>query len=415
MSDVDLDRLVGGKSFTVPCTVSHNGSKVDIITLADTGANAFVLVDTRCASQTAESLNIPIQNLPKPIPVRGYNGQKGKSIVSILRMNLCVDGRKQYNVPFLITDLGDHDIILGRKWLAYLNLWLDVRNHRLVWPESLPRTPLLMKETNTDMKALIKNDINPSHQADAICRDHSLLEETRSDRVLLPCRTDTELTRLTTHPKPGPLVGTPINGPRRNSQLTAVRKSPATECVSRRSERIDREENLQKMENELGGVLTTTKLVSKRKANRLKPTSPPMVDICMIGAAGFHRNLTRHGAIPFTTSLYEIDRMIERKEIDEIQSDAEEENRAVEKLVRERLPHHCHGFEDVFSKEASDTLTPHRSYDLQIKLEKDLNLGFSPLRHHSVEELKTCKQYLVENLNKGFIAPSQCPFVEQSM
>jgi hypothetical protein len=63
-----------------------------------------------------------------------------------------------------------------------------------------------------------------------------------------------------------------------------------------------------------------------------------------------------------------------------------------------------------FSKEASDTLALHRSYDLRIELEKDSNLGFSPLRHHSVEELKTCKQYLVENLNKGFIAPSQCPF-----
>jgi hypothetical protein len=40
--------------------------------------------------------------------------------------------------------------------------------------------------------------------------------------------------------------------------------------------------------------------------------------------------------------------MIEQKEIEEIQLDAEEENHAVEKLVRERLPQQCHGFEDVF-------------------------------------------------------------------
>jgi predicted aspartyl protease len=74
MSDVDLGRLIGGKSFTVPCTVSHNGNGVDVTALADTGANAFVLVDTQCASRVAGFLNVPIEHLPKPIPVRGYNG-----------------------------------------------------------------------------------------------------------------------------------------------------------------------------------------------------------------------------------------------------------------------------------------------------------------------------------------------------
>ena len=122
MSDVDLGQLVGGKSFTIPCTVSHNGSGVDAIALADTGANAFVLVDTQCALRIAKFLKVPIKNLPKPIPVRGYNGQKGKPIVSMLRIHLRVDGRKQNNIPLLVTDLEDHDIILGRKWLAYLGL-----------------------------------------------------------------------------------------------------------------------------------------------------------------------------------------------------------------------------------------------------------------------------------------------------
>jgi hypothetical protein len=49
-------------------------------------------------------------------------------------------------VPFLITDLGNYDIILGRKWLAYLDLWLDVRNRQLIWPSNLPPTPALTRE-----------------------------------------------------------------------------------------------------------------------------------------------------------------------------------------------------------------------------------------------------------------------------
>jgi RNase H-like domain found in reverse transcriptase/Reverse transcriptase (RNA-dependent DNA polymerase) len=57
-----------------------------------------------------------------------------------------------------------------------------------------------------------------------------------------------------------------------------------------------------------------------------------------------------------------------------------------------------------------DALAPHREYDLKIELEKDYNLGFSPLYQHSAEELQACKQYLVDNLSKGFIAPSQSPF-----
>ena len=391
MSDVDLGRLIGGRSFTVPCTVSYNGNGVDATALADTGANAFVLVNTQCASRIAEFLNVPIEHLPKPIPVRGYNGQNGKPIASILRMHLRIDGRRQHNVPFLITDLGDHDIILGRKWLAYLGLWLDVQNRHLVWPKHLPQTPLFMKEINTNMKTLAKNGINSAHQADATRRDQALCGETRSDRVSSHCQENTNLTIPAMRPGVKSFTETSTPHPRH-------------------SEQIDRQENLQKMENELKGKLTTTKLASKKKISKFKPTSLSAVDICMIGAAGFHRNVTRHGAIPFTTSLYEIDRIIEQKEIEEIQSDAEEENRVVQKLVEERLPRQCHGFEDVFSKEASDTLAPHRAYDLQIELEKNSNLGFSPLRHHSVEELKTCKQYLVENLNKGFIAPSQCPF-----
>jgi hypothetical protein len=69
-------------------------------------------------------------------------------------------------------------------------------------------------------------------------------------------------------------------------------------------------------------------------------------------------------------------------------------------------------FKDFFSKSASDVLAPHRSYDLKIELEKDAvaDLGFSLLRHHTLEELKACKQYLVDNLSKGFIRESQALF-----
>lgn len=35
--------------------------------------------------------------------------------------------------PFLIVDLGQYDVILGRKRLATHNVWLDIRQRRLIW------------------------------------------------------------------------------------------------------------------------------------------------------------------------------------------------------------------------------------------------------------------------------------------
>jgi hypothetical protein len=43
-------------------------------------------------------------------------------------------------MPFLVTDFGSYTVILGRKWLAEQDVWLDIRNHRLVWPNE--RTPV---------------------------------------------------------------------------------------------------------------------------------------------------------------------------------------------------------------------------------------------------------------------------------
>jgi hypothetical protein len=67
----------------------------------------------------------------------------------------------------------------------------------------------------------------------------------------------------------------------------------------------------------------------------------------------------------------------------------------------------------VASKAESDKLSPHRPYDHRIELENGAStsdLKFHPLYRMSAEELEVVKKYLVENLDKGFIEPSQAPF-----
>ena len=126
MLEVDLSQLLGGKSFTVLCTLFHNGYRVTTTALANSRANAFALLNTNYVKKISKFLNTPMETLEKPILVKGYDGQMGTPITSVLQTHFWINGRRQYNMPFLITDLGSHNAILSRKWLAYLNLQLDV-------------------------------------------------------------------------------------------------------------------------------------------------------------------------------------------------------------------------------------------------------------------------------------------------
>ena len=171
MSNVDLSWLIGGKSFAVPCTLSRNGCGVKTTALADSRANAFALLDTKCAKKISEFLNTLLQTLNKPIPVKGYNRQMGNLITLILQVHLWVDRQQQYNVPFLITDLGHYNVILRQKWLAYLDLWLNVQHQQLIWPTNLSLTPLFAKEITISMENLLDTTTNLAYQLDAIQRD----------------------------------------------------------------------------------------------------------------------------------------------------------------------------------------------------------------------------------------------------
>jgi hypothetical protein len=126
------------------------------------------------------------------------------------------------------------------------------------------------------------------------------------------------------------------------------------------------------------------------------------VDIAIIGAASFSRLCRHKENTVFTTSLYKIDRLIEKKT-----SLLEE---TPEQLVERQLPVYYSDYKDVFSKAASDQLAPHRLYDYKIQLEGENNLGFSPLYNYNLEELQTIKKYITDNLQKGFIALSSALF-----
>ena len=126
------------------------------------------------------------------------------------------------------------------------------------------------------------------------------------------------------------------------------------------------------------------------------------IDIAMIGACAFNRHLRDKDSQVFMTSLYEIDQIIESKKAEVPAEEAAE--------LRQQVPECYHEYLDVFSKTASDTLPPPRPYDHKIELDSEMTLGYSPLYKMSLEELEAAKEYILENLAKGFIVNSHSPF-----
>ncbi len=119
---------------------------------------------------------------------------------------------------------------------------------------------------------------------------------------------------------------------------------------------------------------------AKRSPNSTKYCSSTSIDtsrllgtlnIAHISASAFRMQAYRQENTSFSTSLYELDRLIEDKEATDDDATTEE--------IKLRVPLPSQAYLDTFSKAASNRLPPHRSYDHRIQLESDNTLGYSPL------------------------------------
>ncbi len=73
------------------------------------------------------------------------------------------------------------------------------------------------------------------------------------------------------------------------------------------------------------------------------------------------------------------------------------------------LPEAYAGFQDVFDKKKADTLPPHRHYDCPIDIPADKSPPYGPIYNLNPQELKVLREYIDENLAKGFIDHSTSP------
>ena len=115
--------------------IAYNEISIPLTTLANTGANGYLFIHTKRAIELTKFFGIPTHQLKTSIGIKRYYGQVGAAITHAIVCHLLIGRRCFLNQPFLIADLGQHDLIIGRKWFDRHDVWLDVRNWRLVWPE----------------------------------------------------------------------------------------------------------------------------------------------------------------------------------------------------------------------------------------------------------------------------------------
>jgi predicted aspartyl protease len=147
---------MGGKHFTIPCTLSRNGYGVRSSALVDTGANGFAFINRSFATELSKFLGLQPAQIPTSLSIQGYDGKRATTVSHALILHLTIDKRRQTNLPFYILDIGTHDIILGLKWMEYFNVWLNPLQKRLIWPENEDKLapPLLHHEIIAERQAI---------------------------------------------------------------------------------------------------------------------------------------------------------------------------------------------------------------------------------------------------------------------
>ena len=363
---MDLSQLIGGQGFNVNSQIAYNGISIPLTTLADTGANGYLFMNTRRAIELAKFFGIPTRQLDAPIATKGYDGRTGPAITHVIICHLLIAGRRFLNQPFLITNLGQHDVIVGRKWFASHDIWLDVKGQKLVWPEQRsPMDAIISRQYLEVPKQVLQcSKPDPIHQADMERRDKKFEKQKKHEHYQVP-----------------------------------------------RTEESDQQLNIAKMSRAL--LLdqeTHSTSTSQKPRRKMTSQQTTQIDIAAIGAAPFQRHLKRKDTEVFITSLSEIDRVIEERRTEDRQKEDDYE----QKLVQQLLPRKYQEYEDVFSKAASDELPPQRTNDYRIELEEgqtaESAVGYSPLYKQTAEELEAAREYIVDNLSKGFIGPSAVPF-----
>lgn len=352
---MDIHDPYGRRSFIHPITLLAQGKEYQSKALADTGATAYSFIDEKEAQILSETLDIVPIPLAKPRFLCGYDGKmRRKPVTHAIYPSMKVGNHLESTVPMLITNLGNQHIILGKPWMNKHKVLLDMADDRIIF---------LPGRCDHNGAPQIKR---PLTKIDAQAKSNLDIE--------------------------AKLLAKP-----------AKAAKPAEQDVQVRTNLGEKPKLDSKLDSK-------PKLIPKASTEPSVPEENKVLNIAEISAAAFHMfasHQKRYQVQCFSMTLAEMDHVIKKQSRTH---GIRETVVATEDVVKQKLPKEYHNLIDVFDKNKAKELPPHRTHDHKIELESGKKPPQSRLYPMSGFKLQKVKEYLEENLQKGFISPSTAPY-----
>lgn len=389
--------LISKKPFIREVKLSKNGLNFSSRALLDTGNTLEAAIHENLLPHL-KKLRATLNRHKNPLTLCGYNSKAAETTNQTVQLDIVIDG---YRIPtnFVVCNAGKNEIILGDPWFTKNDVLLDCKRRKLVWPDkTLVNVKKDLKLPRQDRKE--SQEQSAAHQADADRRDEYMDQEyARRDLQRETNNNVVAINKLTA----------------RNKHLREVKKGQ-DQYQPKKTWIQDYQTNLRKMDQALLNELVQTKpsqpqLKPKPQAKNFKVefAQVGIADCHFVSATPFGRAITHDKKNVIVTDLAEIDARIKDLESgdDSLDQDPEE----LRKLIAEKLPEPLSGLGPAFSKVKSDQLPPKRpGIDHEITLQGENPLKVAPLYGMSLEQLRVAKEYIEDNLKKGFIKPSKAPF-----
>src|SRR6202522_4028187 len=369
--------LVERNTLFIPITIrDQSGKTVETPALVDSGAGGK-FIDQNFARKS----KMDIYNLEKPMKALNVDGTENKrgTIKQYVDLTFTINGRPQTQRLFL-TGLGKQRIILGFPWLQEQNPIINWRTGEFRWRTRVPDIKKIRRLTEQRWKN--------EQEAEELKNEHKELnetpvEETKDSRRVLKRRRNemNQKTNKTTY------ISTIIKKCREKLQRRKekaanipndigndeLESNPKSEYRSAFIEEIDDEEEF--------------------KTHTLNPLDKDDFSI-LIGLMDSMEpeEVWINARTNVATEL------------------AVEENKKKEGIPTEKLvPEEYHRYLDIFNEGKANRFPEERSWDHKIKMKE----GFEPksFKNYNLtpEEQLEQDKFLKENLEKGYIRPSQSP------
>src|ERR1700678_3866239 len=378
--------LVERNTLFIPITIrDQSGKTVETPALVDSGAGGKFI-----DQNFARNSKMDIYNLERPMKALNVDGTENKrgTIKQYVDLTFTINGRPQTQRLFL-TGLGKQKIILGFPWLQEQNPIINWKTGEFRWQTRVPDWKKIRRlteqrwkkeEEEKELKRIPIEELQNEHQEP----NETPVEEMKdSRRVLKRRRNETnQKTNETTY------ISTIIekcreklqrrkekttNIPNDIGNIDELGSSPKSEYRSAFIEEVDDEEEF--------------------KTHTLSPLDKDDLSI-LIGLMDSMEpeEVWINARTNVATEL------------------AAEENKKKEGTPIEKLvPEEYHEYLDVFDEEKANRFPEERSWDHKIEMKE----GFEPKSFKSYnltpEEQVEQDKFIKENLEKGYIRPSQSP------